>query len=162
PFYFKQVIGYSYANVGLMLAAWSVGVAAMAPMAAFLSGRFSVAVLCGIGAGAMASGLAGVLLLPLTAHFVAYLIAMFIGGVGFGFCQAPNHRALLAGAPRSRSGAAGGMQATTRVFGQSFGTALVAVGFNLSATNGAAVGVMAGVLCALAAMVVNIKRYYSP
>src|SRR5690606_1568309 len=93
---------------------------------------------------------------------VAYLIAMFIGGVGFGFFQTPNNRALLAGAPRSRSGAAGGMQATTRVLGQSFGTALVAGGLNLSATHGAAGAVRAGVPCALAAMVVNIKRYYSP
>ena len=59
---------------------------------------------------------------------------MFVAGLGFGFFQTPNNRAMLSAA-RARA-AAGGLQATTRVFGQSFGTALVAIAFSLSAAHG--------------------------
>jgi len=90
------------------------------------------------------------------------MLAMLLGGVGFGFFQTPNNRALLAGAPRNRSGAAGAMQATTRVFGQSFGTALVGVAFTLSQNHGVAMGVSVSIVCALAAMAINIARYFSP
>lgn len=162
PFYFKQTMLYSYADVGLLLGAWSVGVAVMAPVAGYMSGRFSVAVLCGIGAAAMALGIFLLLLLPPDVIFMWPMLAMLLGGVGFGFFQTPNNRALLAGAPRNRSGAAGAMQATTRVFGQSFGTALVGVAFTLSQNHGVAMGVSVSIVCALAAMAINIARYFSP
>ncbi|UYO93603.1 MFS transporter [Pollutimonas sp. M17] len=160
PFYFRTVMGYSYGDVGVLLGAWSVGVAAMAPVAGYLSGRHPVAVLCGLGAACMALGLLILLLLPVDTAFVWPAAGMLLGGVGFGFFQSPNNRALLAGAPRHRSGAAGGMQATTRVFGQSFGTALVAISFNLSPAHGAAIGVVAGISCALIAMGINVVRHF--
>jgi DHA2 family multidrug resistance protein-like MFS transporter len=163
PFYFKSIMGYSYAEVGILLGAWSVGVAFMAPVAGYLSNRYAVAVLCGLGAACMALGMFWLLLLPIDTAFVWPMAGMLLGGVGFGFFQTPNNRALLAGAPRHRSGAAGGMQATTRVFGQSFGTALVAVSFNLSATHGVTIGVAAGILCALVAMGINaVRHFFSP
>ncbi|WP_245153767.1 MFS transporter [Allopusillimonas ginsengisoli] len=160
PFYFSQTLHYSYTEVGLLLGAWSIGMALMAPVAAYLSGRYAVAVLCGIGAGSMALGIFWLLLLPDGVLFFWPMLAMLFSGIGFGFFQTPNNRALLAGAPRNRSGAAGAMQATTRVFGQSFGTALVGVAFALSDAHGAAIGVSVSIACALAAMIVNIVRYY--
>jgi DHA2 family multidrug resistance protein-like MFS transporter len=160
PFYFRTVMDYSYGDVGILLGAWSVGVAVMAPVAGYLSSRQSVAVLCGLGAACMALGMVWLILLPVHTAFVWPIAGMLLGGVGFGFFQSPNNRALLAGAPRHRSGAAGGMQATTRVFGQSFGTALVAVSFNLSSTHGATIGVIAGIGCALVAMGINIVRHF--
>ncbi len=160
PFYFKQVMGYSYGDVGILLGAWSVGVAVMAPLAGHLSTRHSIAVLCGLGAACMALGMLWLILLPIDAAFAWSMAGMLLGGVGFGFFQTPNNRALLAGAPRHRSGAAGGMQATTRVFGQSFGTALVGVAFTLSSAHGATLGVVAGISCALVAMGINIVRHF--
>ncbi len=162
PFYFHQDLGYSYGEVGILLGAWSVGVATMAPVAGYLSGRFSVAILCGLGAAGIAAGMAWVVLLPAGVNFGWLMAAMLLGGVGFGFFQTPNNRALLAGAPRHRSGAAGGMQATTRVFGQSFGTALVAVAFNISASNGAVLGLVAAIICALIAVGINVARHLNP
>ncbi|MDS1139510.1 MFS transporter [Pusillimonas sp. SM2304] len=162
PFYFKQVLGYSYGDVGLLLGAWSVGVAVMAPVAGYLSDRYAVAVLCGIGAGGIALGMLWLILLPVSSAFLWFVLAMLLAGVGFGFFQTPNNRALLAGSPRHRSGAAGGMQATTRVFGQSFGTTLVGLSFNLSANHGARLGVMAAIVCALIAMFINVIRHQSP
>ncbi len=160
PFYFRQTLHYAYSEVGLLLGAWSIGMALMAPVAGYLSGRYAVAVLCGVGAGSMALGMFWLLLLHDGVLFFWPMAAMLVGGIGFGFFQTPNNRALLAGAPRNRSGAAGAMQATTRVFGQSFGTALVGVAFALSDVYGAVMGVAVSIACALAAMMVNIVRYY--
>lgn len=162
PFYFKQVLHFSYADVGILLGAWSIGVAVMAPVAGYLSDRFSIAFLCGLGAGCIALGLFWVIMLPGDTNFVWLIAGMLLGGVGFGFFQTPNNKALLAGAPRHRSGAAGGMQATTRVFGQSFGTALVAVAFNISESNGAMLGVWVAIVCALVAVTINVVRYLNP
>jgi DHA2 family multidrug resistance protein-like MFS transporter len=162
PFYFKEVLHYSYGDVGILLGVWSIGVAVMAPVAGYLSGRYAIAVLCGIGAAGMAAGMIWLVLLPASTAFLWLILAMLVGGVGFGFFQTPNNRALLAGAPRHRSGAAGGMQATTRVFGQSFGTALVAVSFNISEINGAVIGIVAAIACAVVAMCINIARQLNP
>lgn len=162
PFFFRTLLHYSYAEVGILLGFWSVGVAIMAPLAAYLCSRYAVAVLCGIGAAGMALGMAWLLFLPSEVAFIWPALAMLLGGVGFGFFQTPNNRALLAGAPRHRAGAAGGMQATTRVFGQSFGTALVAVAFSASANHGIVLGVGVSIACSLAAMSINIARYFSP
>ena len=84
---------------------------------------------------------------------------MFVAGLGFGFFQTPNNRAMLSAAPRARSGAAGGLQATTRVFGQSFGTALVAIAFSLSAAHGPGLALVLGTVCAALAVAVNAIRF---
>ncbi|GAB2887346.1 MFS transporter [Paralcaligenes sp. KSB-10] len=162
PFYFQKVMGHSYTEVGVLLGVWSLAVAIMAPIAGVMSDRFPVAILCAIGAGCMALGLAITILLPLHVGFGWVMGAMFFGGVGFGFFQTPNNRAMLAGAPRNRSGAAGGMQATTRVFGQSSGTALVAIAFTSSAAHGAMLGVVAAIVCAVTALFINIVRHLNP
>ena len=75
------------------------------------------------------------------------LAGMFVAGLGFGFFQTPNNRAMLSAAPRARRRAAGGLQATTRVFGQSFGTALVAIAFSLSAAHGPGLALVLGTVC---------------
>src|SRR5690606_34752009 len=129
PFYFRQVLDFSYADIGIFLGAWSIGVAVMAPLSAYLSNRFPVAILCAIGAGIMVMGMTTLLGIDAKNAYGLVLVTMLLSGIGFGFFQTPNNRALLAGVPRHRSSAAGGMQATTRVFGQSFGTALVALVF---------------------------------
>ena len=70
---------------------------------------------------------------------------------------------MLAGVPRRRSGVAGGLQATTRVFGQSFGTALVALVFGATTPEqGAVWGIGAAVMCALVALGVNVVRQRNP
>ncbi len=162
PFYFHQELHYSYGEVGVLLGSWSVGVAVMAPVAGYLSDRFSIAVLCGIGAAGIAVGMFWVVMLPAGTAFAWLMAAMLMGGVGFGFFQTPNNKALLAGAPRHRSGAAGGMQATTRVFGQSFGTALVGIAFHISESGGAVLGLAVAIVCALVAVAINVARYLNP
>jgi len=162
PFYFQRIMGYSYSEIGVMLGIWSLGVGMMAPMAAWLSSRVPIALLCATGAATMAS--ATLLLVFLDAQSASYWVwaSMLLGGIGFGLFQTPNNRAMLAGIPRHRSAAAGGMQATTRVYGQSFGTALVALAFAYGAAQGPILGVLVATGCALMSLGINIARHLNP
>lgn len=158
PFYFQQVLGRPYLEVGMLMGAWPIGTATVAFFAGRMSDRYSAAMLSGLGAATMMLGLAALAWLPLSVSNVWIVVAMFFTGMGFGFFQTPNNRAMLSAAPRQRSGAAGGMQATTRVFGQSFGTALVAVAFNMGGPNGPTIALVLATLCAALAMSVNVVR----
>ncbi|GAB1576654.1 MFS transporter [Bordetella petrii] len=158
PFYFQQVLGRPYLEVGMLMGAWPVGTAIVAPLAGRMSDRYSAATLSGVGAAVMVAGLAALALLPLSASNPWIMAAMFVVGMGFGFFQTPNNRAMLSSAPRQRSGAAGGLQATTRVFGQSFGTALVAIAFAVGGARGPTVALLLATLCAALAVGVNAVR----
>lgn len=162
PFYFLRVLHYSYFDVGILLGAWSLGTAVMAPLAGYFSGRYPIAILCAVGAGVKALAMLMLILLSGDAGFVWFILALFAGGIGFGFFQTPNNRAILAGAPRHRSGAAGALQATTRVFGQSVGTALVAVVFALGGAQGPVLGIGVAMACAVVALGINIARHRNP
>jgi DHA2 family multidrug resistance protein-like MFS transporter len=59
-----------------------------------------------------------------------------LGGAGFGFFGAPNNRAMVASAPKERSGGAGGISTMSRLLGQSIGVSVVAVIFELTAGGG--------------------------
>jgi DHA2 family multidrug resistance protein-like MFS transporter len=71
---------------------------------------------------------------------------MAVCGVGFGFFQAPNVKAIMSAAPAHRSGSASGMVATARLIGQSTGAALVAFCLTVSGQHGSwtAVAIAAG------------------
>lgn len=162
PFYFQRIMDYSYSEIGVMLGIWSLGVGVMAPISAWLSSRLSIALMCACGAGTMAFGtLLLVFLDQYSAVYWVYL-SMILSGFGFGLFQTPNNRAMLAGIPRHRSAAAGGMQATTRVYGQSFGTALVALAFAFGQSHGPVLGVLVAALCAVVSVGINIARHINP
>ena len=57
---------------------------------------------------------------------------MAVCGTGFGFFQSPNNRLLIGSAPPDRAGAGSGMVSTSRLIGQTTGSALVAVVFGLT------------------------------
>lgn len=159
PFFLQDTFGRDVLSVGLLMAGWPLGAAVMATVAGRLTERFPVAILCAIGAAAMLLGPAILLMLPATAADSWLMLTMAIAGVGFGFFQTPNNRALLGSAPRERAGAVGGLQALTRVFGQTVGAALVATVFAISPKNGPAYGLAVGCVFALVALVINLRRH---
>jgi DHA2 family multidrug resistance protein-like MFS transporter len=126
PFYFESQLGRTPVETGFLLTPWPVMVGIMAPVAGRLSDRYSPGLRGGVGLAILAAGL--VLLLGMPAAPTALDIGwrMAICGVGFGFFQAPNVKAIMASAPASRGGSASGMVATARLIGQSTGAALVA------------------------------------
>lgn len=159
PFYLEQAMGRSLMSVGFLMTGWPAGAAIMAGLAGFFTERYPVAALCGVGAFTMGLGVAVVVLAPSGLADIWLLLALFCAGCGFGFFQTPNNRVLIGSAPRHRAGAVGGLQATTRVLGQTFGAAIVACMFSLSKSSGPLLGMMVGMTFASLAVVINLVRY---
>lgn len=137
--------------VGISLAGWPLAVALTAPIAGRLADRAPTAWLCGAGGGVLSLGLAGAALAPSGATPVFITLS----GVGFGLFQSPNNRNLFLSAPPERSGAAGGMQATARVSGQTLGSLTAGALFGLGAS-APALALSAGAVMALAAGAVSL------
>lgn len=159
PFYFQQTMGRSLISVGFLMMGWPAGAAIMAGLAGFFTDRYPVSVLCGLGALTMGLGVGFVVFAPSSLSDVWFLLALFCSGCGFGFFQTPNNRVLIVAAPRHRAAALGGLQATTRVLGQTFGAAVVASMFSLSKSTGSLLGLVVGLAFASLAVLINVVRY---
>ncbi|TPE48862.1 MFS transporter [Amaricoccus solimangrovi] len=130
PFHFEDALGFDQVRTGLLMTPWPVALGLSAPIAGHLSDRVSAG---NLGLGGMllvALGLGLIALLPAEATAFDIAWRMALCGFGFGFFQAPNNRTLLASAPRTRAGAAGGMLAMARLLGMTFGAALTAIVFH--------------------------------
>jgi MFS transporter, DHA2 family, multidrug resistance protein len=132
PFYFQDVLGRSQVATGLLMTPWPATVAVIAPFAGRLADRYPAGILGGIGLGMLSLGYLLLGLLPSHPSTPDILWRMTLCGLGFGFFQSPNNRAIIASAPRERSGGAGAIQSTGRLLGQTTGTALVALIFGIA------------------------------
>jgi DHA2 family multidrug resistance protein-like MFS transporter len=158
PFFFEHTLGRSPIETGFLMTPWAVLVAVMAPIAGRLSDKYSPGVLGGIGLALLSSGLVAMLMLPAqpTAFDIGWRMAWC--GIGFGFFQAPNLKAIMGSAPKSRAGSASGIVATSRLTGQATGAALVAYCFTISAANGTRYALMLGAAFAAVACVASFSR----
>jgi len=104
----------------------------MAPIAGWLADEYPAGLLGGIGLAVMTAGLLLVLFMPMPPSSADVAWRLAVCGIGFGFFQSPNNRLMIASAPRDRAGAGSGMLSTSRLFGQTTGSALVAVVFGLT------------------------------
>ncbi len=129
PFLFQHDLGMDQVMTGLLMTPWPLTVAVIAPLSGRLAERYPAGLLGGCGMVVMALGLATMAWLPEHATWQDITWRMTLCGVGFGFFNTPNNRAIITSAPASRSGGASGMQATARLFGQTTGAALVALLF---------------------------------
>jgi DHA2 family multidrug resistance protein-like MFS transporter len=138
---------------------WPAATAFAAPMAGRLADKVSTAWLCALGGISLAAGL---MLAALWPSLPAILAGTVLCGAGFGFFQTPNNKTMLLAAPRDRSGAAGGMQGTARLSGQTAGALLMTVLFALAPAAGAPrLGLALAACFALAAGAVSFLRISS-
>jgi DHA2 family multidrug resistance protein-like MFS transporter len=158
PFHFEYGLHYSQVETGLLLTPWPVAVGLMAPLAGWLADRMSTAVLCAFGLVLFAGGLAALALMPSTATPFDVGWRMALSGMGFGFFQSPNNRMLLTSAARDRAGAAGGMLATARLTGQTFGAVMTAIFLQLFEARGEVVALWVAAGFALTAAGVSLSR----
>ena len=158
PFLLQNTLGLDQVRTGLLLTPWPLMVALIAPVAGWLSDRFSPAILGGIGLVVMAMGLVLMALLPAHPSNLAIIWRTAICGLGFGFFNSPNNRAMIASAPPHRSGGASGMVATGRLLGQTTGAALVALCFEVTPHQGAPVALLLGAGFAGAAALASFLR----
>ncbi len=161
PFYFEQVLHRDPIETGFLMTPWAVVVAAAAPFAGRLSDRHAPGLLGGIGLTVLAVGMASLALLPANPSGLDIVLRMALCGLGFGFFQSPNLRALMASAPPERAGGASGVIAMGRLLGQASGAALVALCFGLAGAQGAVWALWLGAGTATLAAIASTARLWA-
>jgi DHA2 family multidrug resistance protein-like MFS transporter len=158
PFYFQTVLGRSAVATGLLMTPWPVAVGIAAPLAGRLADRHRAGSLGGIGLALLAVGLFALSLIRPGASDFDIAWRMALCGLGFGFFQAPNNRAMVTSAPVQRSGAAGGALATARLLGQTAGAVTTAVFFQLGGARATTTALLTAAGLAAVATVVSLSR----
>jgi DHA2 family multidrug resistance protein-like MFS transporter len=158
PFYFEDVLLRTQVETGFFMTPWPLVVAIMAPIGGRLSDRYRVGILGGIGLALLCAGMVLLATLPASPSIANIVWRMVICGVGFGFFQTPNLRALMSSAPTHRSGSASGIVATARLTGQTIGAALAALCFALAGHDGATLALALGAGFAALGSVMSFLR----
>ena len=158
PFYFEDILLRSQVETGFFMTPWPLVVAIMAPIGGRLSDRYPVGILGGIGLALLCAGMVLLATLPASPGVANIVWRMVICGIGFGFFQTPNMKALMSSAPPHRSGSASGIVATARLTGQTVGAALAALCFTLAGREGATVALALGAGFAALGSVMSFLR----
>jgi DHA2 family multidrug resistance protein-like MFS transporter len=158
PFLFEDTLGFNAVETGLLMTPWPLTVAVIAPISGRLADRYPVGLLSGCGLAVMAGGLLTLALLPAHPTPIDIIWRMTICGLGFGFFNTPNNRAIITSAPPARTGGASGMQATARLLGQTMGAALVALVFGVFPVSGTTASMMFAAVASVAAAGVSFSR----
>ena len=133
--------------------------AVASPVAGRLVNRVSTASLCAAGSACLALGLAAASLWPLQGDLRPLVPLTMLCGLGAAIFQVPNNRIMFLSAPRERSGAAGGMQATARLAGQIGGALIMTMLFALLSIDAAPrIGLGIAAALALTAGLVSMLR----
>lgn len=124
PFYLQQILKYSTTQVGLLMTAFPVAMAIIAPLSGYLSDKTGPLVLTTGGLLTMASGL--LFLTTTTAHSAFWVIfpGPLLMGIGAGMFNSPNTSSVMSAVPKDKLGVAGGLNALVRNVGMVVGTTL--------------------------------------
>lgn len=159
PFHLQHGLGQTPMAAGLYMTPWPLCVALTATLAGRLAERVSTARLCAVGGGCLALGLAAAALWPLQSEPSVIVPITVLCGLGFGLFQVPNNRSMFLAAPLDRSGAAGGLQGTARLTGQTAGAVVMTLLFSLTAQASAPrIGLGIGAAMAMLAGAVSLLR----
>ncbi len=161
PFLLQNKFGFTPLHIGLMMMPWPLALGIMAPIAGRLSDRYSSGLLGAAGMALMTCGLLSLAMMPANPTAPDILWRMLLGGIGFGLFQSPNNRTLINSAPRTRSGAAGGMLGTARLTGQATGAAIVGLVLARFGVDGVSIALYCGVVSAGLAAAVSLLRIRS-
>ncbi|HEX3887028.1 MAG TPA: MFS transporter [Phenylobacterium sp.] len=162
PFYFQGVLGRSAVETGLLMTPWPLAVGIAAPIAGRLADRHRAGTLGAIGLATFAVGLALLAAIHPGVSNLDIAWRMALCGLGFGFFQSPNNRAMVTAAPLHRSGAAGGALATARLLGQTTGAVTTAVFFQLAGAHAVTSALATASGLAGLAVVVSLSRLSLP
>ena len=131
PFLLMEAHGVSTAQAGLLISAWPVALALVAPMVGRRIGRIPAGRLGAVGMVLFAAGLWALAMLPSDAAAWNIAWRMALCGTGFAMFQSPNNHTIVTSAPLHRSGAASGMLGSARHTGQGLGAVCLAGAFVL-------------------------------
>lgn len=133
PFLFLSVIRLSELETGLVMTPWPLATMIISPLAARWIEKHNAAYTAATGMLIFMSGLILLIFIPTKAGIWDIIWRMGICGIGFGFFQTPNNIVMVMATPVERTGAAGGMQSTARLTGQTMGSTLVTIVFSIVA-----------------------------
>jgi DHA2 family multidrug resistance protein-like MFS transporter len=159
PFYLQHTLHMTPVVAGLYMMPWPAATIVVAPISGRLANRIKTAWLCATGGALLATGLFIAGLCPADSRGIGFLVGTVIAGVGFGLFQTPNNRILLLTAPKARSGAAGAMQGTARLLGQTLGAISMSIIFEtMPQTSAPSVALVLSGICAAIASCVSLSR----
>jgi DHA2 family multidrug resistance protein-like MFS transporter len=158
PFLLEHGLGRSTLDTGLLITPWPLVIVLVAPLSGRLSDRYPAGILSSIGLATLGIGLLFLATLPAMPSPANIIWRMIVCGIGFGFFQTPNNRALLTSGPRERSGAAGGIMTMARMIGLTFGAALTALVFEVSGTQGAGYALYTAAGFAFFGAIISVMR----
>jgi EmrB/QacA subfamily drug resistance transporter len=159
PFFLERGGGLGTGRTGLELAVMPVALALTAPVAGRAADRMGARPLTVLGM-VLVAGTLTVLALS-SAGQVVLLPGLLLLGVGLGFFTPPNNAAIMASAPRTKSGMASGVLNMTRGMGTALGLALTGLVYGLAASPAGgfhATVVVLGAIAGLAALVAAARR----
>lgn len=163
PFFLKEDLGYNVLHVGLLLSPWPLALIVASFVAGRLGARLNSSMLSAVGMAIAAFGLWLLYMEPAHGGFFDIAWRMAVTGFGFGLFKTPNNLLLVHSSPFNRTGAAGGVKSTSRLFGQCVGTALVAIIFRTSTVaHSSRMCLLLGVGCAIVALALSLCSIRRP
>ena len=130
----------------------------MTLIAAPLGDRIQPGLLGGAGLFLVAIGIVSLAFLSASPSPLEIAWRLILCGIGFGFFQTPNMKAIMSSAPANRSGGTSGILAASRLFGQSVGAAIVAICLSLSPENSIWAAIWAGAALGMLGSAVSFLR----
>lgn len=160
PFLFLSVLKFSELSTGLVMTPWPFATMIISPIAARFIEHHNAAYTAATGMIIFMAGLVTLVFIPIDANVWDIVWRMAICGIGFGFFQTPNNIVMVMATPVERTGAAGGMQSTARLTGQTFGSSIVSIVFAVVATIGLSVKIClwTALIFAVIAGVLSVDR----
>jgi EmrB/QacA subfamily drug resistance transporter len=129
PIYLEQVRHFGLEQTGLLLTAFPLVVAVVAPISGHTADRIGTRTLAATGMAILVVGLLLMSRLDGDSSRIMIVASQAVSALGMGLFQSPNNSAIMGAAPKDRQGVAAGMLATGRTMGQAMSVAIAGAVF---------------------------------
>ncbi|EHM46326.1 transporter, major facilitator family protein [Yokenella regensburgei ATCC 43003] len=161
PFYFHNVLHRNVVEIGMLLTAWPLATMLTSLVAGDLIKKHDPNLVALSGLSLLLVGTLLMVWLPGEPSNLQILWRVAICGFGFGLFQSPNNYLIMTSVSHENSSIASGLLGSSRLVGQIIGSALVAVFFNLYASHGTNISLLAGAFFSLLSLTVSYLRFKS-
>lgn len=127
PFFLQLDFGLSPLQSGLLMTAWPIANALVAPVTGHWADRYAVGWIATGGLVVFTSSLLLFVFAIVHPSVGLLLVAAFIAGAGWGIFQTPNNREIMGAGPPEKGGSTAAIFASLRVAGQTVGASLAAI-----------------------------------
>lgn len=160
PFLFFSVMGLNEMKTGLLMTPWPIATMITSPIAARLAEKYKPSLVAASGMIIFVLGLGGIIGSANAGPEYVNIGCMALRGTGFGLFQTPNNIVMVQSSPVSRTGAAGGMQATSRLIGQTLGATIVTLIFSIISNiqDSVSISLAISIVFALVAALLSLSR----